>query len=117
MKRMWRQPGATRYGPPEEPRVSESSVSLSQLRAVVRGMVQGVGYRFFVRRQAAALGLRGYARNLPDGSVEVVAEGDRRSLEQLLHALERGPSAADVEDVEAEWDVGSGAFSGFQIRH
>lgn len=97
--------------------MSESSASPTQLRAVVRGMVQGVGYRFFVRRQAAALGLRGYTRNQRDGSVEVVAEGDRHSLEQLLYALERGPSAADVEDVQAEWDAGSGAFSGFQIRN
>lgn len=97
--------------------MSESSTSPTQLRAVVRGMVQGVGFRFFVRRQAAALGLRGYARNRYDGSVEVVAEGDRRSLEQLLYALERGPSAADVEDVQAEWDTGSGAFSSFQIRN
>lgn len=96
---------------------NESSASLSQVRAVVRGVVQGVGFRFFVRRQASALGVRGFVRNLPDGAVEVVAEGDRRSLDQLLHALERGPSGAEVDDIRTEWSAGSGAFSGFQIRH
>ncbi len=96
---------------------NQNSASLSQVRAVVRGIVQGVGYRFFVRRQAAALGVRGYVRNLPDGAVEVVAEGDRHSLDQLLRALERGPSGAEVDDVRTEWSAGGSAFSGFQIRH
>lgn len=101
----------------ETSETSENTASVSQVRAVVRGIVQGVGFRFFVRRQAAALGLRGYVRNLPDGAVEVVAEGDRRALDQLLHALERGPSGAEVDEVQTEWRTGSGVFSSFQIRH
>jgi acylphosphatase len=52
----------------------------ARLRAVVHGYVQGVGFRFFARREALMLGLRGYTRNLPDGSVEVVAEGQRQQL-------------------------------------
>ncbi|HLJ80335.1 MAG TPA: acylphosphatase [Ktedonobacterales bacterium] len=87
-----------------------------RLTARVRGYVQGVGFRYFARRQASALGLRGYVRNLDNGDVEVVAEGDRIQLEQLLSILERGPSAADVEHVEATWGAGAGAFSSFQIR-
>lgn len=90
---------------------------IDRLTARVHGYVQGVGYRFFVQRQAGALGLRGYTRNLGNGDVEVVAEGERARLEQLLHALRRGPTAADVESVAVEWNAGTGIFSSFQIRH
>ena len=79
-----------------------------RLQARVHGQVQGVGYRFYVRRQAAALGVRGYVRNLPDGSVEVVAEGERPVLEQLLRALERGPTGAVVERVDVRWEPAEG---------
>lgn len=85
--------------------------------ARVRGRVQGVGYRFFARREASALGLRGYARNLPDGSVEVVAEGRRGDLDALVTALRRGPSAAEVDTVDVTWDAASGTFANFGVRH
>ncbi len=90
--------------------------SMARLTARVRGDVQGVGYRFFARREASALGLRGYVRNLPDNSVEVVAEGERGLLQQLVGVLRRGPSAAFVEAVDTEWSPAEGAFGGFQIR-
>jgi acylphosphatase len=76
-----------------------------------------VGYRFFARRQASALGLSGYVRNLADGSVEVVAEGSRAMLEQLRRELERGPTGADVDEVDARWSTANGTFGTFQIRH
>jgi acylphosphatase len=69
-------------------------------RWIVRGIVQGVGFRWFVWRQAERLGLRGSARNLPDGSVEVIAEGPEKELEQLEQSLARGPAAAQVDRVE-----------------
>jgi acylphosphatase len=69
-------------------------------RWVVRGMVQGVGFRWFVWREAERLGLRGSAKNLPDGSVEVIAEGPEKELEQLERSLARGPAAAQVDRVE-----------------
>lgn len=69
-------------------------------RFVVRGRVQGVGFRWFVWRQAERLGLRGTARNQPDGSVEVLAEGSAEVLDQLQRVLERGPTAAQVDHVE-----------------
>ena len=97
--------------------MSGGSEQLAQLTARVRGRVQGVGYRFFVRRAAMALGLRGYVRNLPDGAVETVAEGTRGDLETLLRALWHGPSGARVDGVEASWAEASGAYSGFAIRH
>jgi acylphosphatase len=89
----------------------------ARLTAIVRGEVQGVGYRFFAVRQASALGLRGFARNLADGSVEVVAEGSGALLERLLAELWRGPGAAYVTSVGTAWSVAEGTFSGFVIRH
>jgi acylphosphatase len=69
-------------------------------RYVVRGRVQGVGFRWFVSREADRLGVRGFARNLVDGSVEVVAQGSDESLQSLEQALEKGPSYARVSGVE-----------------
>ena len=69
-------------------------------RFLVFGMVQGVGFRWFVARHARAIGLTGYARNLPDGSVEVVVEGTEESLVKLERLLRTGPAHARVERVE-----------------
>lgn len=69
-------------------------------RFVVYGRVQGVGFRWFVLRQAERLGLTGLARNLRDGSVEVIADGTEAALAELERALEQGPRAAHVERVE-----------------
>ncbi|HEY8491055.1 MAG TPA: acylphosphatase [Dehalococcoidia bacterium] len=86
------------------------------LRAVVRGRVQGVGFRQFVEWQARRAGLVGWVRNLPDGaSVEVAAEGPRPALEDLLRALYQGPRLARVESVEAEWGPAAGRFRDFEI--
>jgi acylphosphatase len=68
-------------------------------RFLVEGEVQGVGFRYFVRHRATALGLGGRVRNLPDGSVEVVAQGSPRALAELEAALWRGPSLARVARV------------------
>jgi|SRR5579883_1159034 acylphosphatase len=97
--------------------LSKQSGQSAQLRALAHGYVQGVGYRFFSRREALALGLRGYVRNRGDGTVEVVAEGERSALERYLLRLERGPSEAEVEWVDATWTQAGDSFSDFQIRH
>jgi acylphosphatase len=94
-----------------------SSIEAVRLTARVSGRVQGVGYRFFARRQAQALGLRGYVRNLPGDGVEVVSEGARNLLEQLLDALRRGPAGAHVMHVEVAWDAATGDFDEFRIEH
>lgn len=70
-------------------------------RFLVHGRVQGVGFRWFVGRQADRLRLRGFARNLRDGSVEVVAAGSEAALAQLAQALAQGPASARVERVDA----------------
>lgn len=75
-------------------------------RFLVSGFVQGVGFRWFVARHARALGLTGFARNLPDGRVEVVASGsDGAALDRLEERLRAGPAHAQVERVERENDV------------
>jgi acylphosphatase len=86
------------------------------LRAIVRGRVQGVGFRFFVLEVATGLGVKGYVRNLPDGGVEVIAEGPRDSLESLLAELRRGPSLSRVDRVTDSWSEATGAFTGFDVR-
>jgi acylphosphatase len=86
------------------------------LRAIVHGRVQGVGFRYFVLEVATGLGLTGYVRNRPDGSVEVEAEGSRDSLELLLAELRRGPSLSHVERVAESWSEAASAFTGFGVR-
>ena len=95
-----------------------SNSVLASLHAIVRGRVQGVYFRAFVRSHANALGITGYVRNLPQsGAVEVQAEGERGKLEQLLQSLHKGPSGAIVERVEARWDKYSGDFSSFSVKY
>ena len=86
------------------------------MHAIVKGLVQGVGYRFFVIRRAELLGLTGWVKNLPDGTVEVVAEGDRELLEELIKELWKGPSAAQVTDVIINWERYTGEFKNFDVR-
>ena len=90
---------------------------MTGLKATVLGHVQGVFFREFTRRHAFALGITGYVRNRSDGSVEVVAEGERASLEMLLNHLREGPPAAEVKTVEASWSEASGMHVGFSVRY
>jgi len=87
-----------------------------RLHAIVRGDVQGVGFRYFVQGRAEQLGLQGWVRNRPDGSVECVAEGPKPRLQDLLMELEHGPVGASVDDVETEWAQPKGDVSSFAIR-
>jgi len=87
------------------------------VNAIVHGRVQGVYYRAFVRRRAAELGLTGYARNLPDGTVEVRAEGEREQLQRLIGYLESGPPAARVEKVVTDWSEYTGNYTGFSAKY
>ena len=69
-------------------------------RFIVRGRVQGVGFRWFVRERARRLGLAGFVRNMADGSVEVAASGDEQQVEMLRAELQRGPSGARVKELQ-----------------
>ncbi len=73
---------------------------MSELHVRVTGVVQGVGFRWFVRERARRLGLTGWVRNLPDGSVEVAAAGDEQQVELLKQELARGPQGASVDALE-----------------
>jgi acylphosphatase len=88
----------------------------TRLEATVHGYVQGVGFRYWVREQARWLNLRGYVRNLPDRTVEVVAEGNEQDLVSLLSLLYEGPTTASVQKVDTKWQPGSGTFRGFEVR-
>ena len=85
-------------------------------RFLVSGRVQGVGFRFFTQDIARREGVMGVVRNLPDGRVEIVAEGDDQSLERLEAAIRRGPSHARVEDVEIESVPPTGRYAGFVVN-
>ncbi len=96
--------------------MENQKTSNEELHALVRGRVQGVGFRYFVIEKALSMGLRGYARNTDDGSVEVLAQGPRPTLENLLTLLRRGPGAAHVHDVDVAWSEPSTHLSGFHVR-
>ena len=86
-------------------------------RFLVMGMVQGVGFRWFVARHARSLGVTGFARNLPDGRVEVVGCGDAEAIAQLEELLRKGPAHALVEQVERHDKVSEAVPPGsFDIR-
>ena len=84
-------------------------------RFLVSGRVQGVGFRYFIQDIARREGLTGFVRNLPDGRVEVVAEGDDESLRRLEAGVWRGPSHARVEHVDVDVMPASGSFPGFNV--
>ena len=86
-----------------------------RVRVKVEGIVQGVYFRATTRRQAHQLGLHGWVRNCPDGSVEWVAEGEKEALEGLIAWCRRGPEGAVVTRVEVNWEPWQGDFQEFSI--
>jgi acylphosphatase len=88
----------------------------ARVTAWVHGRVQGVGFRWWTRARACELGLRGYARNLNDGRVEVVAEGARTDCERLLDLLRSGRAPGSVDLVVDRWSEPKGNLTGFEER-
>ncbi|MGE3277814.1 MAG: acylphosphatase [Vicinamibacterales bacterium] len=84
-------------------------------RFLVSGRVQGVGFRYFTQEAAAREGLQGLVRNLDDGRVEALAEGEAASVDRFEAAIRRGPSHARVDAVEVESLVPSGRYPGFRV--
>lgn len=82
----------------------------------IRGLVQGVGFRFFTQRSAARHQVRGYVKNNPDGRVEVLAEGSEKTVEDFKHDLTAGPAYSRVDDVEEIVLEPSGLYSTFRIE-
>jgi acylphosphatase len=89
---------------------------VARLHLIVSGRVQGVFFRRATADQARALGIKGFARNLSDGTVEVMAEGPRRDLELLAAWAHDGPPHARVDSVNAEWGKFRGDFVSFSVR-
>jgi acylphosphatase len=88
----------------------------ARFHAIVKGYVQGVGFRYYVLDAAVPLGVKGWVRNLWDGDVEVMAEGNRDALEKLIAVLRRGPRAAHVSGADVEWGEYQGEFSSFHVK-
>ncbi len=85
-----------------------------QIVAYARGRVQGVGYRAFCTDEAMRMNIVGYAKNLADGRVEVVAEGEETTLRRYVERLREGPTMAMVRDVTYRWEDPTGTFQGFE---
>lgn len=88
----------------------------SRVHIVVAGLVQGVGFRWFVQRRAQAMGVAGFVRNCVDGSVEIEAQGERATLEALAAEVRVGPRSAQVSDYRVEWIAPRTGESSFMIR-
>ena len=81
----------------------------------IKGSVQGVAFRTFAKRNAEALELKGYVKNLDDGSVEIYVEGPKTLIEQFVETVSEGPSGAKVSKVDVDWSFSNGTFRDFKI--
>lgn len=89
---------------------------MKSIRAIVHGTVQGVGFRYYTQQEASRLGVTGYVRNLPNDTVEIVAEGTESQVNALLDWAHQGPSTAHVTQVEVSDQTVTGSFSGFSVE-
>jgi acylphosphatase len=90
-------------------------MALKQLQITVRGRVQGVFVRASTQREARRLGLSGWVRNRPDGSLEILTEGEEVAIRELCGWAQKGPSAARVDRVDTRWRSFSGDYPDFRI--
>jgi acylphosphatase len=86
-------------------------------RFIISGLVQGVGYRYFALRAAARHQVNGTVRNLPDGRVEIFAEGDRETMDQFKNDLATGPAFAEISGIEETDEAVTGRYREFRIDH
>ncbi len=97
--------------------MEESKKRMVRAHLRIYGIVQGVFFRSTMRDKAYELGVTGWVRNLPDGSVEAVIEGPEDKVKELIRWAHRGPPLARVEKVEVEWEEYKGEFKDFRIRY
>ncbi len=88
---------------------------MNSLHVIIEGHVQGVGFRYFVKENAERLHLNGWVRNRYDGTVELMAEGSHSALDQLLQAVQTGPSRSIVSGVKQEWTHSLGLYTQFSF--
>jgi acylphosphatase len=91
-------------------------MALARAHILASGLVQGVFYRRFVQTRANSYGLRGWVRNLPNGQVELISEGEKGLILDFAKELRIGPPSANVASLEIEWQDYEGEFEGFKIR-
>ncbi len=89
---------------------------MKRLHLKIYGRVQGVYFRSSAQSKARELGLSGWAKNIPDGTLETVVEGEAEMLEEYIRWCKKGPAAARVDKVEEKWDEPTGEFKGFSIK-
>jgi acylphosphatase len=89
---------------------------MEEAHLVVQGRVQGVFYRSFVQRAARLLGLPGFAKNLENGDVEIVVQGPRETVDELITRCYDGPSGAQIDDIQVHWREAKEQFKRFEIR-
>ncbi|MBI4618304.1 MAG: acylphosphatase [Planctomycetes bacterium] len=92
-------------------------MATTRAHIVVSGRVQGVFYRYSAVEEATRLGLSGWVKNLRDGRVEAVAEGERDAVERFVEWCRRGPPSAHVEKLDVDWEAPTGEFRGFETRY
>lgn len=89
----------------------------ARIHVMVKGRVQGVGFRASTQSEAQKLAVHGWVRNLPNGNVEFVAEGRRESLEKLLAWAKKGSTTAAVNDIQVRWGAFTSEFTEFAVQH
>ena len=92
-------------------------MSMARAHLYIEGIVQGVFYRAFTRDVATRFGLHGWVKNLPDGRVEAVFEGEKADIEKAIAECYKGPPAAHVTNIDISWEPYQGEFNGFEIRY
>lgn len=97
--------------------IYNSLMEYARAHVIFRGRVQGVFFRSFTRETARSLGLSGWVKNLPDGSVEAVFEGEKKRIEEAIKRSGKGPDYARVDDVDVSWQPFSGEFRDFSVRY
>ena len=90
---------------------------MQRVRMIIQGIVQGVFFRANAKKAAEMLGLKGYARNMADGSVQIVAEGPEQKIKELIEFCKKGPRAARVDKVDVHIEEASNEFDNFKVRH
>ena len=91
-------------------------MSLKAVHMIAYGRVQGVGFRFFVRDQASTYGIKGWVKNLYDGSVEIHAEGEKKILDVFIERVRKGPVFGHVSELTFDWIEPTNSFNNFSIQ-
>ena len=91
-------------------------MTFKAVHMIARGSVQGVGFRFFVRERAFPHGTKGWVKNLPDGTVEIHAEGEKKKLKEFMSNVKEGPFFGSVSELTVEWVEPRNKYSSFNIE-